>query len=1292
MDSACSWLLQALKNPGASSLKTIQARHRARDDDFDLGDVLAFIPSKQHQVLATSLRAAFAPSLLKLKEAIADGLTAEGLDDDAVLPDDVSAIRTAAEIVWLFVHERKEPALPDLGNIIIDLHTVLLALPRVQAQNQVAKICEWMWQVGDVQRDYIVPQTMLFLLLRSFGGETEQFTENGKLVRSGGTAADVNRVYAMRQALEALELSEEVPDSETIRNLLFRCATSALYLRVDNGQKFLAYLLTVEDVRGSILAAVLNQVGHIQKRRAPLYGKVFLLAWKLERSSWLCQTLMNIAEKAIYAGTEPFATNMRSILSAFHSNKRIPGVDAILNRVYGPVLYRNLMVANPQVRKNAVMILSDAFPIHDPGSKLQDIEESIGFQCGKLLHLLEDPAPIVRKAAVEGSSRILGLLWELVPLASAQRIIDMMTSKLAFDATSSQVRVAVLEGLQFLTRNHLAHQILAIALPRLGCLIHDNVERVRLSFLDLLLAVKEKRIRVVRYFDIVPLNDLLLRLPIESPAAAIKIMNLLLSSYFPLERKGKTAEEVASSQVRACLAMIQKNKDAASYFYKNVNLFVPPGPLCEFAMRLSGIALEQSPPTDDDAITTHVSARGSKKGRKGKRRPRRKTNDENQSGNVSMDVNTADGQKREQPGSPDPISLLVVVASVLSSISPSLEKQANKQLRQYVDEIFGGDALVSLLVEKGNSVSFRAVCWAIGSSVSSSEVGSLRVLWREQLDSVLEWPRDTEAERDRYLMLLSSLLLCGLRWQFLNPIGAVISGWADAAVSGHRTSMLGTKLSRKSGRRSIKTKSCSNERASTKDEFTCTTRVNALFALRSCAAIIVDDGEFRQALFDAFPLATSPASSGTSGLSSTDLLQSIRKGCLGAFDSLLESWNGGASPEEVPQAHVLLDAVSNIWKASIICLADARCGTGMAQEAIEMLHWAAGSELLKNASRVGPEFSLALACLNLSHVADIIALGYLDEGEIQLIERMVEEVRRNVDMSDCRKLTRPAAELLRISYQLLQRASLDLTPCDDDKHPSRLVVTKTVATVVATVCQMLGSCEFRYQITGKPTKLSVLDVFISDVMVSLSLIEDRSAFGVDIGQQLSHAFQNADEGKQNLLAHTICNVLASLVTSKSGRNSSALTVYETVLSFIRSDENAALSREATANLTCSLVKSISSFFEEEQALPNEEVRHFLASLEVGFHEEFGLDIGLLNSDEAMGETISDIRKVLADLQKICLPQQNSPAKVLEESPRNQSIDARKETPARVVEAEPSVIGVLQKVSDSEEVECDENVS
>jgi condensin-2 complex subunit G2 len=215
----------------------------------------------------------------------------------------------------------------------------------------------------------------------------------------------------------------------------------------------------------------------------------------------------------------------------------------MLLRLYEPIIWRSLKVANPlgkqttahyvqghlvsltcttyvfldAVRRNATVLLADAFPLQDPDSAQRETDELLQKQFNQFEALLNDDVPVVRCVAVQvlsvhlhslflgfqvclsrvtthlqGVCRILGVFWELIPPATIRTLLTRLINDSARDKayglprpqvlalrgllktdvfvlflfscitlrSSSAVRQAVFEGLRYLLDNHLSQPVL----------------------------------------------------------------------------------------------------------------------------------------------------------------------------------------------------------------------------------------------------------------------------------------------------------------------------------------------------------------------------------------------------------------------------------------------------------------------------------------------------------------------------------------------------------------------------------------------------------------------------------------------------------------------------------------------------------------------------------------------------------------------------------------------------------------------------------------------------------------
>jgi condensin-2 complex subunit G2 len=84
--------------------------------------------------------------------------------------------------------------------------------------------------------------------------------------------------------------------------------------------------------------------------------------------------IQNLMYHAIHSRDFSLFKSIRVILDAFHLNKKQNGVDELLLRLYEPILFRSLSVANEDVRRNAALLLIDSFPFRNPDHNKEESE------------------------------------------------------------------------------------------------------------------------------------------------------------------------------------------------------------------------------------------------------------------------------------------------------------------------------------------------------------------------------------------------------------------------------------------------------------------------------------------------------------------------------------------------------------------------------------------------------------------------------------------------------------------------------------------------------------------------------------------------------------------------------------------------------------------------------------------------------------------------------------------------------------------------------------------------------
>lgn len=209
---------------------------------------------------------------------------------------------------------------------------------------------------------------------------------------------------------------------------------------------------------------------------------------ELQRS--LEEVLQDVVHAAIHAAEKKYFDALRTVLSVFHEKKNVKDVDEMLLRVYGPILWRSLRSANPIVRSQAAPIFFEAFPLQCPASmNTAETEQLLQKQFDFMTTLLKDSDHRVRAVAAFGVCRILREFWEVIPSGTTHQILTYVVATLGSDGASASVRAAVVNGLNELLSNPLAHIVLKGLLPALAHRVHDVSEKVRLSFIKLLCKV-----------------------------------------------------------------------------------------------------------------------------------------------------------------------------------------------------------------------------------------------------------------------------------------------------------------------------------------------------------------------------------------------------------------------------------------------------------------------------------------------------------------------------------------------------------------------------------------------------------------------------------------------------------------------------------------------------------------------------------------------------------------------------------------------------------------------------------
>nr|BAB14219.1 unnamed protein product [Homo sapiens] len=187
------------------------------------------------------------------------------------------------------------------------------------------------------------------------------------------------------------------------------------------------------------------------------------------------------------------------------------------------------------------------------------MDSEIQKQFEELYSLLEDPYPMVRSTGILGVCKITSKYWEMMPPTILIDLLKKVTGELAFDTSSADVRCSVFKCLPMILDNKLSHPLLEQLLPALRYSLHDNSEKVRVAFVDMLLKIKA--VRAAKFWKICPMEHILVRLETDSRPVSRRLVSLIFNSFLPVNQP----EEVWCER---CVTLVQMNHAAARRFYQ----------------------------------------------------------------------------------------------------------------------------------------------------------------------------------------------------------------------------------------------------------------------------------------------------------------------------------------------------------------------------------------------------------------------------------------------------------------------------------------------------------------------------------------------------------------------------------------------------------------------------------------------------------------------------------------------------------------------------------------------------
>ncbi|NWR15360.1 CNDG2 protein, partial [Emberiza fucata] len=536
-------------------------------DHFELNELLQELPRKQKEVLWQRLTQLLTESLMENPVETWHRTGGDKNDDDmevGIVPEmkqTVAVIQGVAAVVIASI-----PAVDEnvnykaLVECVFILNGILPALSASEKnlQDAIQHVCEMWWQKGLEGKEQL-GKTLFVILLR-------------KSLNKAAMGADIVRVWNLHQALLCFDYDSD--ESNEVKDLLLQCFMSVKHIMKEEGRRLLSFLFTwnVNFIK-MIHGTVKNQLQFLPRSLVECISEVYFRAWKKVSGEFIEVLEYNCIQDFMHHGihlprNSSVHSKVREVLSYFHKQSKVrQGVEEMLYRLYQPILWRALKARNSEVRANAAFLFVDAFPVRDPSFTAEEMDSEIQKQFEELFSLLEDPHPFVRSTGILGVTQIISKYWEMIPPTILADLLKKITGDLACDITSADVRCSVFKCLPVILDNKLSHPLLEQLLPATKHSLHDNSEKVRVAFVEMLLKVKATK--AAKFWNICPMEHLLSRLEADSRPVSRRIVNLLLNSFFPTAQP----EDVWCER---CVTLIQMNPAAARKFYQYACEFTAP--------------------------------------------------------------------------------------------------------------------------------------------------------------------------------------------------------------------------------------------------------------------------------------------------------------------------------------------------------------------------------------------------------------------------------------------------------------------------------------------------------------------------------------------------------------------------------------------------------------------------------------------------------------------------------------------------------------------------------------------
>ncbi|XP_037804302.1 condensin-2 complex subunit G2-like isoform X1 [Penaeus monodon] len=561
-------LLTALEENNTADFISLLQRHGKKRSNVDLQEVLSEFSRTQHEFLWSCLYAWTNEQLTRMvvietpAEVAGEVADTHSLDSEQTVPMDAEEavqkepyneklMAAILDLAYIYISslEGQENFIPDkLLEVVVLLHGMVMVFEGA-VQNGIVALCEMWWKQQLDEREHVIINILPIMLDAASG--------------KNGRRKEVQSLWALRDALQLIPLSD--PECHLLVEKLIACSTNTLFITCEEGIKWLSELFSRESLIIPMHRGIKTVLPSCTRAQSSKYAEVYFRSWKNSQGTVKQMLEEECIQDLMYAAVhvDPMAgrlsANLHHFLHHFHRHKKHHTVATMVYTLYDPFMWRSLKAANGFVRMNATGLLCDAFPLLDNTMSQEEREGLLEKQYHTMITLLVDPCHLVRITAIKGVTKILASYWLMIPSNIIKTVFQKLLSDLLYDASSAEVRTQVLKGIILMLDSNDAVPFLKEVLPRIGDAFDDINGNVRSTFVKILLKVKS--LKIIRYWDIVPMNHILHRLEEDTPVMCKLITQLLLNTFHPIQREDQEL-------LHRTLALLEENRAAARRFYQ----------------------------------------------------------------------------------------------------------------------------------------------------------------------------------------------------------------------------------------------------------------------------------------------------------------------------------------------------------------------------------------------------------------------------------------------------------------------------------------------------------------------------------------------------------------------------------------------------------------------------------------------------------------------------------------------------------------------------------------------------